>query len=76
LILSPVEKPFLRELRDIPIKDHNFPDSEITTGKREEKIIELSKRVLTDEMLDETFQSLLGYCTFSLNGTDFRSSKM
>jgi len=52
----------LKQLHDIPIKDHELPDSEIETGQREEKVIELAKRILTDEMIDEVFQSMLGYC--------------
>jgi superfamily II DNA/RNA helicase len=66
LLLSPFEAGFVKELRDIPIQDHNLPDSELETGKKEEKVIELAKRVLTPEMINDVFQSLLGYCMLLL----------
>lgn len=62
LVLAPFEKGFLNELHDIPIKDHELPESELELGKREEKIFEVAKNVVPDGMLEETFLSLLGYC--------------
>lgn len=62
LILSPFEKSFVRELHDIPIRDHELPDSEIETGEREEKVLALARKVVPEGMLEETYTSLLGYC--------------
>jgi hypothetical protein len=55
----------MKELRDIPIKDHELPESELELGKREEKIFEVARKVVPDGMIEETFLSLLGYCTTS-----------
>ena len=66
LILAPFEQGFLNELHDIPIKDHELPESELELGRREEKIFEVAKNVVPEGMIEETFVSLLGYCILSL----------
>jgi len=62
LVLAPFEEGFLRDLKDIPIKDHELPESEIELGKREATVFEVAKKVLPQGMLEETFLSLLGFC--------------
>jgi ATP-dependent RNA helicase MSS116, mitochondrial len=70
LVLAPFEQGFMKELRDIPIKDHELPESELELGKREEKIFDVARKVVPDGMIEETFLSLLGYCTISLGCLD------
>lgn len=64
LILAPFERDFLKDLRDIPIKDHELPPSELEVGSKEKKVIKLALDIPPDGMLEETFSSLLGYCNF------------
>jgi superfamily II DNA/RNA helicase len=63
LILAPFEKPFLDQLHDIPIKAHDFPDSEIEVGSKEKRIFDVALKVVPPGMVEETFSSLLGFCT-------------
>jgi len=67
LILAPFEKGFLDRLDDIPIKDHELPDSELDIGRKEKKAFELATKIIPPGMLLETFASLLGYCTFPID---------
>jgi superfamily II DNA/RNA helicase len=62
LILAPFEKNFLNELNEIPIKNHELPESELETGPREDKVLEQAKDLPPAGMVEETFMSLLGYC--------------
>lgn len=55
------------KLDDIPIEDHNLPDSELELGNKEETIFEHSLKGVPEGMILETFASLLGYCTFSVD---------
>jgi hypothetical protein len=63
LILSPFEKPFLDELTDIPIKDHELPASELEVGPKENKVFAVAQKIVPPGMVEEAFTSLLGYCT-------------
>ena len=65
LILAPFEKRFLDELTDIPIKDHELPASELEVGPKELKIFSVAQKVVPPGMVEETFTSLLGYCSRS-----------
>lgn len=62
LILAPFEQGFLKQLKDIPIKDHELPESELELGKREEKVFKVAQDVIPEGMLEETYVSLLSYC--------------
>jgi ATP-dependent RNA helicase MSS116, mitochondrial len=63
LVLAPFEKNFLKELYEIPIQDHNLPESELETGPMENKVLESAKSLAPDGMIEEVFMALLGYCT-------------
>jgi len=53
----------LDHLDDIPIEDHELPESELEVGAKEEKVFNLALKVLPAGMILETFGSMLGYCT-------------
>jgi ATP-dependent RNA helicase MSS116, mitochondrial len=63
IILAPFEKGFLEQLHDIPIKEHQLPESELKLGKKEEKIFDIAYKVVPDGMIEEAYVALLGYCT-------------
>ena len=65
LILAPFEKAFLDHLDDIPIEDHDLPDSELEVGAKEKKVFDMALKVLPPGMILEAFGSMLGYCTLS-----------
>jgi len=56
----------LDRLDDIPIEDHELPDSELEIGSKEQKVFDLALKVLPAGMILEAFGSLLGYCTLSV----------
>jgi superfamily II DNA/RNA helicase len=64
LILAPFEKHFVRELHDIPIKDHELPASELEVGPKEQRIFDVAQKVVPEGMVEEAFTSLLGYRTY------------
>ena len=70
LILAPFEEGFLNKLHGIPIKDHELPESELELGKKEQKVFDVAQKVVPEGMIDETFASMLGYCTCSLDVVD------
>jgi hypothetical protein len=52
----------LKELTDIPIKDHDLPASELEVGPKEQKTFQGAQKVPPPGMIEETYTSLLGYC--------------
>jgi ATP-dependent RNA helicase MSS116, mitochondrial len=62
LILAPFEEGFLKSLTDIPIKQHEFPPSEIEMGEKERKVYMRALSAIPEGMVEDVFGSLLGYC--------------
>ena len=54
----------MEELTDIPIKDHELPASELDLGKKEEIVFRSAQKVIPEGMIEETYTSLLGFCTY------------
>lgn len=63
LVLAPFEKNFLKELHDIPIKDHQLPPSEIEMGPAEMRAYRRALATPPLGMQEETIMSAAGYCT-------------
>jgi hypothetical protein len=59
----------LDELTDIPLKDHELPASELEVGSKELKTFNAAQKVVPPGMVEETFTSLLGYCSPSYFAT-------
>jgi ATP-dependent RNA helicase MSS116 len=62
LILAPFEKGFLQNLHDIPIKDHELPESELEVCPKEQKVFDVAQKVVPEGMIEETYSSMLGFC--------------
>jgi hypothetical protein len=66
LILAPFEKEFIHKLHGIPIKDHELPASELEVGPKEQRVFDVAQKIVPDGMIEETFTSLLGYSTYTV----------
>jgi ATP-dependent RNA helicase MSS116, mitochondrial len=62
LILAPFEKNFLKEIEDMPIRNHELPDSEIEVGHKESAMFKSAVEFLPPGIVKENFMSFLYYC--------------
>ena len=71
LLLAPFEQHFLRELTGIPMEDYKLPESELETGRAEDKVLAGAKALPPAGMVEETFMSMLGYCMSPITSLAF-----
>ena len=62
MILAHFEKEFIKELHNIPIKDHQLPPSELEIGQKEKRVFEYAEQAVPEGLVGDTFTSMLGFC--------------
>jgi len=53
------------------MEDYNLPESELETGRAEDKVLEAAKALPPDGMIEETFMSMLGFCMSLITSLTF-----